>query len=88
VGLLSILSALSGKTNTDAVRRILHTTAPKELVDRGVDANIAGSHSLTSKLLKRAKSLGSALLELSAKDVLVNVHGIFAADCLRSLHHF
>jgi len=85
---LFVLSTLSGKTHTDAVRGILHTTAPEELVHRGVDANILGAHSLLGKLLKRADSLRSTLLELNAKNVFVDMHGALTSKRFRGLHHF
>ena len=64
---LIILSALAGKTDADAVRGVLHTTAPEELVHGGVNADILGVHGLLSELPQSTESLRGTLLELTVK---------------------
>jgi hypothetical protein len=75
-----VFTALSGKTDTNAIGHILHSAAPNKLVELGIDTDILGSHGLLSELLNFLDGTRSSLLESNLVGILCKVDGIVAGD--------
>jgi hypothetical protein len=75
-----IIVTLASNTDTDTVRDVAYTTSPQLFVQRRINANVFGTHVLGSKCFNGLDSLGSARLEGTAMDVLVEMDGVFTSD--------
>jgi hypothetical protein len=62
-----VIVTLTGDTDTDTVVSVLNTTSPQSLVQRGIDTDIGGTHSLLSELLDSLDSMRGALTEGTRK---------------------
>ena len=89
--MLYFLLFLPGKNDTDAVGDAAHALRPHVLVDRCVNADISGPHSLLCKLLHGLDRSGCSLLEgtiLRNNNNNKMKHILYFCDCICVLFVF
>lgn len=79
LGILSVISH-SLQTHANTSRHIPNTLSPHRLVQARVQADVRRVHSLRGEIADGLDGGGSALLELAAVHVLVEVDGVLAGD--------
>ena len=65
------------------MRDLLDTTCPKRLVEQRVETHIGSAHCFLGEGTDSFDGLWRSLLEGAPKEVLVQMHGVFAGDYLR-----
>jgi hypothetical protein len=83
-----LLVSFSRDSDSDFSRQVSDSLVPDELVELGVNSNIASLHHLGDELSDFGDCSGSLLLELNSVSQLVNVYCLVDSDFVETLSLF